>query len=91
VFSGALDDLKEAHRRLTLRFAEARSQPPALAGVLAWEGSGHEWTAVCHGRLDDVQSAAAGWGARVVEERVPSLNQIFLARVGTKCPAPVEG
>ncbi len=88
VFSGALDDIKETHHRLTLRFPEARPQPPALAGALAWEGHGAEWTAVCSGRLDDLRDAAAACGAQVVGQRVPSLDEIFVARVGTKCSEP---
>ena len=47
VMSGPLDEVKAVHHRLTLRFPEARTQPPALAGVMAWQGEGHEWTAVC--------------------------------------------
>jgi len=90
VFSGPLDDIKETHRCLTLRFTEARSQPPELAGVLTWQGNGHEWTAVYHGRTDQLQAAAARCGAQVLDKRVPSLDEIFVARVGTKIPAPVE-
>jgi ABC-2 type transport system ATP-binding protein len=91
VFSAALDDIKETHRSLTLRFAESRSQPPALAGALAWEGAGYEWTALCRGRPGGLQEAVAASGARVVEERVPSLDEIFVAQVGTRSDAPVEG
>jgi ABC-2 type transport system ATP-binding protein len=89
-FSAGLDDVRESHRCLTLRFEEARPQPPALPGVLAWEGGGYEWTAVCNGGLGELRAAAAGCGARVVAERQPSLDEIFMARVGTKCPAPAE-
>jgi ABC-2 type transport system ATP-binding protein len=85
VFSAALDEIKETHRCLTLRFAEAQVRPPALAGVLAWDGAGYEWTAVCNGRLGDLRAAAEGCGARVVQERVPSLDEIFVATVGAKC------
>jgi ABC-2 type transport system ATP-binding protein len=80
-----LDAVKENHRCVTLRFAEPRAQPPALAAVLAWEGSGHEWTALCNGGLGALRAAADGWGARVVAERVPSLDEIFVARVGARC------
>jgi len=85
VFSGALDDIKDTHHRLTLRFPEPRPAPPPLAGALAWEGGGSEWVATCGGRLDELKNAAAACGARVVGERVPSLDEIFVARVGTKC------
>ncbi len=71
VFDSALDDVKETHRCLTLRFAEARRQPPPLAGVLAWDGAGCEWTALCSGAPGALRTAAAAAGARVVEERVP--------------------
>jgi ABC-2 type transport system ATP-binding protein len=90
VFSGPLDDIKETHRCLTLRFAEARSRPPALAGVLAWGGTGHEWTAVYHGQPGELQAAAASCGAQVLDKRVPSLDEIFVARVGTGTLPPVE-
>jgi ABC-2 type transport system ATP-binding protein len=91
LFSGPLDDIKETHRRLTLRFAESRSQPPTLTGALAWEGAGYEWTALCRGRLSGIQEAVAATGARIVEERAPSLDEIFVAQVGTKYDAAVEG
>jgi len=84
VFSAPLDDIKATHRCLTLRFAEARSRPPELAGALTWEGTGHEWTAVCHGQPGQLQAAAAVCGAQILEKRVPSLDEIFVARVGTR-------
>jgi ABC-2 type transport system ATP-binding protein len=90
IIDSALDDVKETHRCLTLRFAEARPQPPALAGVLTWDGAGCEWTALCQGGPGEVRAAAAACGAHVVEERIPSLDEIFVARVGTKCVAAEE-
>ncbi|MDB5312429.1 MAG: ytrB [Gemmataceae bacterium] len=90
VFSGALDHIKDTHHRVTLRFPQPRPEPPALPGVLAWEGTGAEWAAVCSGRLDDLRAAAAECGAQVVGHRVPSLDEIFVARVGPKAVEPVE-
>jgi ABC-2 type transport system ATP-binding protein len=90
VFSASLDDIKQTHRCLTLRFAEARSRPPELAGVLNWEGTGHEWTAMYHGQPGDIQAAAANCGAQVLERRTPSLDEIFVARVGTRIPVVLE-
>jgi ABC-type multidrug transport system ATPase subunit len=82
VAAGPLEEVKGAHHRLTFRFPEARSQPPALAGAAAWQGQGHEWTAVCNGRLGGFQDAAAAMGARIVDQGSPSLDEILVAQVG---------
>ncbi|HKB03344.1 MAG TPA: ABC transporter ATP-binding protein [Gemmataceae bacterium] len=81
-YCGPLDELKAGHHRLTLRFDGYRPRPPALAGALAWEGEGPEWTALCHGGLGELQAAAEAAGGRVVERGTPSLDEIFVAHVG---------
>jgi ABC-2 type transport system ATP-binding protein len=83
LFCAGLDDIKETHHRLTLRFETDLAGAPALAGALACEGQGQEWTALCNGRLGELESAAGRLGARIVERRVPSLDEIFVAQVGT--------
>src|ERR1043166_493028 len=82
--SAPLSAIKESHRCLTVRFSESRPQPPAVAVVLRWagDGGGREWTAVCRNGVGELQAAVAGWGARIVAERVPSLDEIFVAHVG---------
>jgi ABC-2 type transport system ATP-binding protein len=90
VFSAPLETIKESHRCLTLRFSESRPQPPAVAGALAWEGGGKEWTAVYGGSAAELQDAASRWGAQIVAERVPSLDEIFVARVGAPASAVAE-
>ena len=82
-FDAPLDEIKETHRCLTIRFAEARARPRLLAGVLAWDGAGCEWTAVCNGRVGELRTAMTDCGARIVAERVPSLDEIFVV-----CRAP---
>lgn len=89
VLSAALDEIQQSHCRLTLRFAEPRSQPPELPAALSWEGVGHEWTAVCHGRADELQAEVSATGARVVEEQSVGLDEIFVARM-RRNPASVE-
>jgi ABC-2 type transport system ATP-binding protein len=37
VFAGELDEVKQTHHRLTLRFDDDRRRPPLLEGVLSWE------------------------------------------------------
>jgi ABC-2 type transport system ATP-binding protein len=80
--SAPLHAIKASHQRITVRFAEPRPRPPAVAGVLRWDGGGQEWTAVVRDGAGELQAAVAGWNARIVEERVPSLDEVFVAHVG---------
>ncbi len=88
VLCGELDPIKGSYHCLTVRFDTPRSQPPALAGALGWKGTEHEWTAVCNGRLDALETQAAEAGARIVARHTPSLDEIFVAQVGKKCAGP---
>ncbi|MGL4550242.1 MAG: ABC transporter ATP-binding protein [Gemmataceae bacterium] len=78
VFDGPLDEVRGRHRRLTLRFAEAVARPPALNGVLSWEGGGREWVAVVQGELDRPA------GAEVLEDVAVGLGDVFAAHAGRK-------
>jgi ABC-2 type transport system ATP-binding protein len=91
VFCDALDRVKNRHARLTLRFEDPQPTPPRLAGALAWDGSGCEWTAICSGNSNSWQSAAAAIGAQVVEQSALSLDEIFIARSSALNGASHEG
>jgi ABC-2 type transport system ATP-binding protein len=91
VLSGPLDEIKRGHRRLTLRFDEPQPHPPALAGSVVCDGFGRDWTAVCPGPIDRIVEQAAGLGGRVVEENTPTLDEIFVAQVGGRRHAMMEG
>ncbi len=82
VISERMDRLKEEFRRLTVRFDVPRTDPPSLTGALSWQGAGSEWTTVCDGQIDEFRSAVDEAGARIVEEKGASLDEIFLAKVG---------
>jgi ABC-2 type transport system ATP-binding protein len=84
VENGALDAIKAAHCRVSIRFDEPQANPPALRGALVCEGSGHEWTAVCREAADELVGDLAGLGGRIVAEETPSLDEIFVARVGAR-------
>jgi ABC-2 type transport system ATP-binding protein len=86
VICSGMDDLKSTFHRLTLRYVQKRQQPPSIPGALRWQGDGQEWTAVCRGQFSAMEEAAAQAGARIVDHRVPSLDEIFVAQVGA---APV--
>ena len=89
VFSGELDAVTQSHHRLTLRFDEERREPPGLNGVLSWEGHGREWTIVARGEIDELRFAASAAGAVIVEQHLLSLDEIFLAQVGSSSK-PIE-
>lgn len=81
VLSGALNEIKEAHQRVTLRFSTAQTSRPELPGALWCDGEGLEWTLVCDGRLEQIRNAAGQLGADIVEQATPTLDEIFVARV----------
>jgi ABC-2 type transport system ATP-binding protein len=89
--SAPLDEIKQSHRCVTVRFAEPQPQPPSVPGMLRWDGAGREWTAVWRDGSGEPHAAVAGFegGARVVAERAASLNEIFVAHVGTPA-APAQ-
>jgi ABC-2 type transport system ATP-binding protein len=84
VLAGALDDVKESHHRLILRFDSPQSSAPKVPGVLSMTGGAQEWTAICNGQRDVAVAAAARAGGRVVAEDSPSLDEIFVAWSGAK-------
>jgi ABC-2 type transport system ATP-binding protein len=79
VLAGALDDVKESHHRLILRFDSPQLAVPKVAGVLSITGSGREWTAICNGKYEEAVAATSRAGGRVVAEESPSLDEIFVA------------
>jgi ABC-2 type transport system ATP-binding protein len=80
--SAPIEALKESYRCVTVRFAKSRSRPLAAAGVLWWDGGDREWTAVVDRDSGELEAAVASWGGRVVAERAPSLDELFIAHVG---------
>jgi ABC-2 type transport system ATP-binding protein len=86
--SAPLEVIRESHRHVTVRLAEPRSELPRVGGVLRWEGGGEEWMAVHRGDSGALQAAVAAWGAHIVASRAPSLDEIFVAHVGTAVSAP---
>lgn len=80
LFCDDLDAVRQAHRRVVLRFAETRAAPPEIEGALLWEGGGTEWSALCGGPAARLEAAAALAGAEVVEFGLLSLDEIFVAR-----------
>ena len=81
MLSASMDEIKDSHRRLTLRFEQPLAQAPKFVGTLACDGQGYEWTYVCNGESDQLRQAARALGATVVSDAALSLDEIFLTRV----------
>ena len=81
VLSAPLSEIKQSYRFVHVHFAESRSEPPAIACVLRWEGCGKDWTAVVHG-ANELPAAVAEWEASIVTERAATLNEIFVGHAG---------
>lgn len=79
-----LSAIKASHHRFKLIFAETQPERPAIDGALYCEGSGNDWTVLCAGNLDSIREQSVALGARVHEEGAPTLEEIFLARIGSK-------
>jgi ABC-2 type transport system ATP-binding protein len=85
-----LDEIKERYRCLTLHFEICRLQPPALPGLLTWSGADREWTVLCHAHQGELHADATATGAKIVQEWVPTLDEILVARLGKATLAAKE-
>jgi len=81
LLTSSMDEIKDQHRRLTLRFEQSISEPPALVGTLSRAGQGAEWTYVCSGESRQLRSAAEALGATVVDDAALTLDEIFVSRI----------
>lgn len=81
MLTASMDEIKESHRRVTLRFEDAVAHAPKLLGALAQEGDGYEWTYICDGDIEQLRLAAQALGATVVSDTSLSLDEIFVTRV----------
>jgi ABC-2 type transport system ATP-binding protein len=81
LLTAPMDEIKDTHRRLTLRFSQALAQPPSLVGTLSSEGSGIEWTYICSGESNQLRRAAEALGATVVDDAPLTLDEIFVSRI----------
>src|SRR3954451_21216408 len=81
ILTSSMDEIKETHRRVTLRFGTPMDRPPALIGARSFEGHGAEWTYVCNGDSLQLRRAAESIGATVVDDTALSLDEIFVSHV----------
>jgi ABC-2 type transport system ATP-binding protein len=84
VLNGRTDEVRGEHISAVLAFAEPPAKAPIVAGAHAVSGYGSEWRVLFGGSHLELETAAALIGARVVEERTPTLDEILVARAGGK-------
>ena len=75
-----VEELLARHCLLTLHFSCTMAAQPELPGAISWSGEGTEWTCLTDGKQTSLCEAAKAAGAEIVEERPPSLEEVFLAR-----------
>lgn len=81
VLSASMDEVKQHHRRLTVRFGQPYEQAPAMQGMLTTEGQGTDWIYHCNGESQQLVAAAQSLGATVVADVALSLDEIFVSRI----------
>ena len=81
MLTAPMDEIKETHRRVTLRFGQPLDRPPQLVGALSYEGRGAEWTYICSGEVGQLRRAAEAIGATVVDDAALTLDEIFVSRI----------
>ena len=84
VLHGRTEDVRGGHISAILAFTEAQAVAPVLAGAYAVNGFGLEWRVLFGGSRGELAAAAAVVGARVIEERTPTLDEILVARAAGK-------
>lgn len=82
VMSAPLEAIRASHHKVTLRFSVAPPGVPELPGLLAIEGEGCNWTALCEGERSTLLASAKALKCEIVEKPTPSLVDIFVARAG---------
>jgi ABC-2 type transport system ATP-binding protein len=84
VLNGRTEDVRGGHISAVLAFAKPPAATPVVVGAHAVAGYGSEWRVLFGGSHLELETAAARIGARVVEERTPTLDEILVARAGGK-------
>lgn len=82
VMCDSLENIKAGHHIITLRFPDPVEKPPEIPGILSISGEGHEWSVLCNGDLDALCKRARETGCEILREDSPTLEDIFVARVG---------
>ena len=83
VLDEELADVKETHHRIEIAFEQAVAAP-IIEGAFGWQCEGNRWTAICRADIEDIQLAVDKSGGRLIRTVGVSLDDIFMARSGSK-------
>ncbi len=83
VLSEPIDTVLQSHEKLVVRFEQPQDVAPHFAGALRCEGEGREWSVICNGRREEVESQIKERNGEIVDRSAPSLDEIFVARVNS--------
>ena len=81
-----LDDIKAQHRRISLQFSVAHTEPPNVPGAIRIDGAGREWTAICAAARIRESALSRSLDAVIVENCPASLDEVFVAYAEAATP-----
>lgn len=81
LFQGALDTIKAEHQALDVTHPTEAEARPDWPGVLYARQEGPAWSIICSGTAQETAEAAQARGWEIAEQRTPSLEELFIARV----------
>jgi ABC-2 type transport system ATP-binding protein len=82
VLQGVLDDIKQQHQVLSIRFDSSTTELPSIEGVLTAERRGSSFYVVMEGTGEHTAVRVSARGGEVMQQRSASLQEIFVARAG---------
>ncbi len=82
LLSEPMETVLQQYSRLTVRLKEPAMQTPSIPGAISCDGAGVEWSIVCNGEQQQVKNWLTEQRGKVVERGSPTLEEIFVARVG---------
>ncbi len=77
VLNDSLENIKSRQRVVTVRFLHEISHKPLIPGLINLDGSAAEWKYLCPEGTARLRETAASIGAEILEETIPSLDEIF--------------
>jgi len=87
-----LENIRTNHHCMTISGMPSDVDIHAMPGVLQAERTDAEWEIMCDGAIDAFKQAVTEQGGIIVDERSPSLDDVFVVRVkhGRKIPTNAQ-